>query len=154
MNSRTVMVIVAFGGLGILALVIAAMMGTSALAEKPLVRASLAIAQKHDVKEVTCTLVPADKARTLRVGYTTHVLHKSLDAQTEEMEQVAKFACAEVERIELETLRRDERVSRGPIRKVAINRVWTSDRGCFKRSSVTTHEWIPPEKTPERGFRG
>lgn len=154
MNSRTVAVIVAFGGLGLFALIIAALMGTTKLAEKPLVRVCIAVAEKHRVTEVTCDLVPADKARTIRLGYTTSVLYPSLDSQRDEMETIARTAWEQVDRMERETLRRDQRLALGPIRKVDIRRTWRSERGCFKRSSQATHDWTPPEAPPERNSRG
>ncbi len=147
MNTRTVMMIVVIGGLGLLGLVVAAMMGVEQLTEKPLIRVSIEVADKHQVKEVSLAIVPPTGAsRVLKVSYQTPVIHSSLDAQRDEMEAIAKFAWERVEIMEKGTLRRDERAARGPFSKVAVRRTWKSERGCFKRSDETTHEWTPPPR--------
>jgi hypothetical protein len=147
MNSRTVMMIVILGGLGTLGLIIAAMMGFDQLLEKkPLIRAAVGVAEKHQVKEVTLAVVPATgMGRTIRLAYTTSVRSHSKDSENAEMEIVAKTAWEQVDKVEREMpLKREERLALGPIQKVEIRRTWRSERGCFKRSEEATHEWTPP----------
>lgn len=147
MNPKTVMMIVVIGGLGLLGLVVAAMMGVEQLTEKPLIRICVEIADKHQVKEVSLAILPPiGVARALKVSYQTPVIHSSLDAQRNEMEAIAKFAWERVEIMEKGTLRRDERAARGPFSKVTVRRTWRSERGCFKRSDEATHEWTPPPR--------
>jgi len=150
MNTKTIVMIAAIGAIGAFAIVLAAMMGIGQIADtKPMIRASLAVAEKHKVREVTLSIVPpAGVSRTIRLGYTTSVLAPSGDAEREEMETIAKFAFEQVNKVELETLRKHERDERGPIRKVEVRRTWRSDRGCFKRSDQAMHEWIPPLPPP------
>jgi hypothetical protein len=150
MNSRTLIMVIAIGGLGLLGLVIAAMMGFGQVAEqKPLVRVSLAIADQHKVKEVSLAVPPRGENRTLRVAYTTSAL-KSRDDQSVEMEEIAKFAWEQADKVELEKLHPIERRTHQPIRKVEVRRTWRSDRGCFKRSDEATHDWTAPVKPPVR----
>ena len=142
------MLVIVIGGLGLLGLVIAAMMGFGQVAEqKPLVRVSLAIADQHKVKEVSLAVPPKGENRTMRVAYTTSAL-KSRDDQTSEMEEIAKFAWEQADKVETERLHTVERRSHQPIRKVEVRRTWRSDRGCFKRSDQATHEWTAPVKAP------
>lgn len=151
MNSRTVMMIVAIGGLGVLGLVMAALIGFDQVVEKkPLIRAAVAVAEKHEVKEVTLAVVPpTGMGRTIRLAYTTSILSPSRDAETAEMETVAKTAWEQVDKVEREMpLKREERLALGAIQKVEIRRTWRSERGCFKRSEEATHEWLPPPPPP------
>jgi hypothetical protein len=151
MNSKSVMMIVAIGGIGLLGLIVAAMMGFGKLAEQPFVRAALEVADRHNVREVNLRLVPPKgPTRTLRVAYETSVFYPTLDAEGEEMDAVAKFALERVEKAEKEkVLLPSERAGLGPVNKVEVRRTWRSERGCFKRSSESTHEWIPPPPPPK-----
>jgi hypothetical protein len=149
MNSKTLMMAVVIGGLGMLALVIAAMMGFGQLADrKPLVRVSVAVADRHHVKEVSLSISPPKgDNRTMRVAYTTSAL-KTRDDQRAEMEEIAKFAWEEADKVELEKLPLSDRPLHRPIRKVDVRRTWRSERGCFKRSDLAKHEWTAPDKPP------
>jgi hypothetical protein len=149
MNSKTLMMAVVIGGLGLLSLVIAAMMGFGQIADKkPLVRVSVAVADHHKVKEVSLSVFPlSGENRTLRVAYTTSVL-KTRDDQRAEMEELAKFAWEQTDKMEMEKLSLAERPLHRPIRKVDVRRTWRSERGCFKRSDLATHEWTAPVKPP------
>ena len=156
MNSRTLMVIAVMGLLGVVAFVIMAMMGVQKLSEQPLIRAAVEIAEQHKVREVSIAVIPpTGPSRTLRVGYETSALPPSSDAKEEEADAVAKSAWEKVKASEWsETLRlkRDGKAPPewGPIAKVTVRRVWRNERGCFKRSDETSHEWTPPPPSPPR----
>ena len=150
MNAKTVLVIAIIGMLGVFAFVIMAMMGVQTLAEQPLTKVRLHVADQFKAREVTFAFdAPAGSPRTLKIGYETSVLYDSLDAKTQEMEAVAKTAVEGVRTAEFSeeiALKRQGKPLpvRGPIGRVAVTRTWRSDRGCFKRSEESTHEWTPP----------
>ena len=151
MNSKTTMMIVVIGGLGTIALVIAAMMGFGRLSTTPMVRVAVEVADKFQVREVNLALFPPiGRTRTLRVAYDTSVLRPSLDEQSAEMEGVAKFAFERIVHMELGTYLGEARAARGPITKVEVRRTWRNERGCLERSNVATHEWTPPPPPPGR----
>ena len=156
MNSRTLYGILFLGVIGAFAFIVAAMMGVQKLAEKPLVRVAVEVAEKHRVKEVFLVIVPpTGSPRTLQFSYETTVRHSSQDAEKEEMETIAKFAVEKVRAVEwmeeLDLKRQGKpRPDRGPINLVAIRRTWRSDRGCFKSKEEATHEWTPPPPPPGR----
>lgn len=148
------MVIVVMGLLGVVAFVIMAMMGVQTLSEQPLIRAAVEIAEQHKVREVSIALVPpTGPTRTLRVGYETSAIPASSDEKEAEADAVAKSAWEKVKAAEWsETLRlkRDGKTppNWGPITLVTVRRTWRSERGCFKRSDQTSHDWTPPPPSP------
>jgi hypothetical protein len=150
MNSKTILGIAVMGMLGVFAFVIMAMMSVQTLSEQPMVKVRVHIADKFKVREVTLSFdAPQGAPRTLRIGYETSVLYDSLDGKTQEMEAVAKAALEEVRTTEFSediVLKREKKTipMRAPIGLVAIKRTWRNDRGCFKRSEESTHEWTPP----------
>ena len=160
MSLRTVVIIVVVGALGAFAFIILAMLGFKKLADKPMVRACVDVANKYNVKEVSLAAVPKDeKSRTLVFGYVSDVRHALSDDETAEMEGMAKFAWEQAVQAELLEIsnakvaefsdpkvapKRKELEARPTIRLVTIHRTWRRDRGCFKRSEEATHEWIPP----------
>jgi hypothetical protein len=153
MNSRTLMFIVLMGLFGVVAFVIMAMIGVQKLSEKPLVRAALEVAERHKVREVSISLVPpTGPARTLRVGYETFAM-LTQDDRKAEMEAVAKSAWEKVKAAELNETLRLKREGMpapdwGPVNKVQVRRTWRNERGCFKRSDESSHEWTPPPTPP------
>src|SRR5690349_7002568 len=118
MNSKTAMMIVAIGGLGLMGLIMATIMWLEKITpeRKALIRTSVEVADAYKVQEVSINIIPPlSISRTLKIGYETSVMHPSLDTQREEMESVLKFVWERVERREKET-----------IRKVEVRRTWRS----------------------------
>jgi hypothetical protein len=154
MNSKTVLTIVVMGMLALFAFVIMAMMGFQKLAEKPLVRVAVEIAERHKVKEVSLGIDPPEgNTRTLKLAYETNVTPASLDLQRDEMEAIARFAHEKVkaeEGMQVLLLKRDGKAppNWGPFEKVAIRRTWRNERGCYGRSDEAAHEWVPPPPKP------
>ena len=154
MNTRTLMVIGLMGLFGVVAFVIMAMMGVQKLSEQPLIRAAVEVSEQLKVREVAITLAPpTGPTRTLRVTYETPALPPSSDAKEQEADAVAKSAWEKVKAAEFsETLRlkRDGKTPPewGPIAQVTVRRIWRNERGCFKRSEETAHEWTPSPPTP------
>ena len=165
MNSKTIVMIAVMGAIGALGFVLAAMMGVGKLANTPMVRACMDVANKYNVREVSLTTVPRDeKSRTLKFSYETGVNAPTSEAQTAEMEAMAKFAwdqAVNAESLEIANARIEENANpkvgdkrkaleaRTPIRLVKIHRTWLRERGCIKRSEEADHEWTPPPP-PER----
>lgn len=136
MNSKTAMMIVAIGGLGLLGLIMATIMWLETISpeRKALIRTSVEVADRFKVEEVTITILPPlSISRTLKIGYETSIIRPSLDAQREEMESVMKFVWEKIERREKET-----------IRKVELRRTWRSKHGCSRKPDVATIDWTPP----------
>lgn len=156
MSSKTIVVIAMMGALGALAFAMIAMFGVQKLADNPMVRARVEVAEKHKVREVTFRFDQPDAStRTFLVGYETDVLAPSMEAQTAEMEAVAQFALEKVreaeakedDRIKQKALEKREKPQlpvRGAVTKVVVKRSWRRDRGCLRRSEDSTHEWTPP----------
>jgi hypothetical protein len=149
-NSKTVLTIIVLGLLGGFAVVIAGLMGVTKLADQPLVRIRIEIAEQHKVKEVSLKIVPpTGSLRDIEVGYETNVMQLANDLLEQEMEAVAKSAVDKIRAMEFSESLRLKREGKtqpewGPLGKVRIRRTWRSDKGCFKRSATSTHEWTPP----------
>ena len=142
MNSKTAMMIVAIGGLGLLGLIMATLMWLEKITpeRRALIRTSVEVADKFKVEEVTITIIPPlSISRTLKIGYETSIVRPSLDSQREEMESVMKFVWEKVERREKDT-----------IRKVEVRRTWRSKHGCSRKPDIATIEWTPPPPPPRR----
>ncbi|HTF55823.1 MAG TPA: hypothetical protein VK661_01020 [Planctomycetota bacterium] len=142
MNSKTAMMIVAIGGLGLLGLIMATLMWLEKITpeRRALIRTSVEVADKFKVEEVTITIIPPlSISRTLKIGYETSIVRPSLDSQREEMESVMKFVWEKVERREKDT-----------IRKVEVRRTWRSKHGCSRKPDIATIEWTPPTPPPRR----
>src|SRR5262245_31192633 len=131
-----------------------AMVSVKTLSEQPLVEVRIRIADEFKVREVTLAIEAPEKAlRVLRLGYETSVLYDSLDARTAEMEKIAKYALESVRTHEFSEDTKQKTLGKTPPVRAAIGlvkilRTWRSDRGCFKRSDESTHEWTPPPTSP------
>jgi len=142
MNSKSMMMIVAIGGLGLMGLIMATIMWLEKISpeRKALIRISVEVADRYKVEEVSINIIPPlSISRTLKIGYETSVMHPSLDTQREEMESVLKFVWEKVERREKDT-----------IRKVEVRRTWRSKVGCSRKPDIATIDWTPPPPPPRR----
>lgn len=142
MNSRSMMMIVVIGGLGLVGLLVAMLLGFGKLSEerKAVIKIALEVANTHQARDVAIVISPPFSDRqTLKISYETSVRPLSLDARTAEMEAVARLVWDRMEPVKRRTIRHAE-----------VRRTWRSERGCFRRSDLATHEWTPPPSAGDR----
>ena len=100
------------------------MMGYGKLANTPMVRACLEVANKYGVREVSLAAVHRDeKSRTLKVTYETGVNLATSEEQTAEMEAMAKFAwdqAVQAERLEIANAKIEDLDGRGPAARLTV----------------------------------